>query len=108
MERERVEVEFFDAIGVDDYIARAGQEPKFYGNFTLSVADMARLGAGQGEAPADCGTRAFCERINAQQSGLDLHCIELTDEMLAYEKARRQFGERCEADGTLRVRPERD
>lgn len=108
MAREHAEIEFFRSIGVDDYIARAGQEPTFFGNFTLSVADMARLGLREVDAPADYGTPAFCQRFNAQQPGLALHCVALTDEMLAYEAARRRLGERCGPDGRLSVRPERE
>lgn len=107
-ERERVELEFFASIGVDDYIARVGQEPRFYGNFTLTVADMARFGVRDVQASDDYGTAAFCARVNAAEPGLGLHCVEVTDAMLAHEAARRRLGERCEADGTLRIRPERE
>ena len=108
MARENAEIEFFRSIGVDDYIARAGQEPTFFGNFTLTVADMARLGLRNVEAPDDYGKPAFCDRINAQMPGLDLHCVSLTVDMLAYESDRRRLGERCEPDGRLSVRPERE
>ena len=87
-------------------VARAGQEPTFHGNFTLTPDGMARLGLRQVEAPPDYGTPAFCERRNASEPRLRLHCIAVTDQMLAYEEKRRRLGEQCAADGTLYVSQE--
>jgi hypothetical protein len=107
--RERVaDLEFFRDIGVDDYIARVGQEPRFFGNFTLSVADMARFGVTGVEAPPGYGSAEFCREINHERPYPDLHCVAVTDEMLAYERTRRVKGEICQSDGTLRIRTERD
>jgi len=106
--RRAQDLAFFRFVGVDDYIARAGQEPHFYGNFTLSVAGMARLGLKNVDAPDDYASPQFCERVNRQRPTLGLHCIALTDQMLAYERARRAKGEVCQPDRTLRIRTERD
>lgn len=101
--RRQAEIEFFASIGTDDYIARAGQEPRFYGNFTMTVEDMAKFGVRNVTAPPDYGTRDFCRAVN-QQRGTDLHCIAVTDQDIAYERARRALGEACQPDGTLRIR----
>lgn len=101
-------LEFFRDIGVDDYIARVGQEPRFFGNFTLSVVDMARFGVTGVEAPPGYGSAEFCREINHERPYLNLYCVAVTDEMLAYERTRRVKGEICQSDGTLRIRTERD
>jgi hypothetical protein len=106
--RQQADLAFFASVGVDEYITRAGQEPRFFGNFTLKVRDMARFGLSDVEAPDDYGTEAFCRRVNARRPGLRLRCIAVTDRMLAYERARRAFGEVCQPDGTLRIRTPRD
>lgn len=100
---ERDELAFFASIGIDDYIARAGQEPRFHGNFTMTVEDMAKFGVRNVTAPADYGTRDFCRVVN-QRRGTDLHCIAVTDQHVAYERARRELGEACQVNGTLRIR----
>ncbi|XVO23279.1 MAG: hypothetical protein HEQ15_12960 [Betaproteobacteria bacterium] len=106
--RREAELAFFASVGVDDYIARVGQEPKFYGNFTMSVDAMAMFGLRGVKAPADYGSRRFCQRINRARPEGQLHCIAVTDHMLAYERARRALGEVCQPDGTLRVRTSLD
>jgi hypothetical protein len=106
LQRQTMEATFAQTVGIDDYIARAGQEPQFYGNFTMSVADMARFGLHPVDAPPDYGSTAFCERAS-RKHGLPLHCIAITDQMLAYEHARRALGEVCQPDGTLRIRTSR-
>lgn len=99
---------FFQSIGVDEYITRAGQEPVFVedGWFTYDIATMATFGLHDVTALAkDYGTREFCSRLNASRSGgKRLTCLAVTDEMLSYERTRRERGEECQADGTLRVR----
>lgn len=102
------DLEFFHDIGVDDYIARVGQEPRFFGNFTLSVIDMARFGVTGVEAPPGYGSAEFCREINHERPYPDLYCVAVTDQMLAYERTRRVKGEICQSDGTLRIRTERD
>ncbi|MBS3895314.1 hypothetical protein [Silanimonas sp.] len=102
------DLEFFRGIGVDDYITRVGQEPRFFGNFTLSVDDMARFGVTGVEAPPGYGSAEFCREINHKRPYLNVHCVAVTDQMLAYEQTRRVMGEICQSDGTLRIRTERD
>lgn len=99
---------FFESIGVDEYITRAGQEPVFVedGWFTYDIATMARFGLHDVTALAkDYGTEEFCARLNKNGNRRKrLTCLTVTDEMLSYERARRDKGETCQADGTLRVR----
>jgi hypothetical protein len=99
---------FFKEIGVNDYIARAGQEPVFYGNFTMTVSDMAKFGLVNVKAPPGYGTRQYCRAANRRNPSMTVHCIAVTDKMLAYERARRTLGEVCQPDGTLRNRTTRD
>jgi hypothetical protein len=106
--RREAELAFFASVGVDDYIARVGQEPKFHGNFTMTVDAMAKFGLTGVNAPADYGSRRFCQRINRARPEAQLHCIDVTDHMLAYERARRALGEVCQPNGTLRIRTSRD
>ena len=101
--RRREDTAFFASIGVDEYITRVGQEPRFFGNFTLSPSDMALFGVVGVEAPVNYGTAAFCSSVNARRPTLQLHCIEVTHQMLAYERARRALGEVCHPDGTLAI-----
>ncbi|MBS3896710.1 hypothetical protein [Silanimonas sp.] len=100
------DLEFFRDIGVDDYIARVGQEPRFFGDFTLSVVDMARFGVTGVEAPPGYGSAEFCREINHERPYPNLYCVAVTDQMLAYERTRRVKGEICQSDGTLRIRTE--
>ncbi len=100
---QREEQAFFDQIGVSSYLPRAGQEPWRFGNgnFTLTVADMARFGVGNVTAPPGYGTTDFCAARNRAEPAERLYCLQLTDELLAYEQARRSKGEACTADGRL-------
>ncbi|MFY7863511.1 hypothetical protein [Roseateles sp.] len=106
--RQAEDVRFFRTIRVDEYIARAGQEPKNFGNFTMPVSSMQRLGLSAIDAPSDYGTPQYCARVASKRPSLQLHCIVVTEEMLSYERARRTHGELCAADGTLQVRPPTD
>jgi hypothetical protein len=101
--RQREDASFFASIGIDEYITRVGQEPRFIGNFTLSPSDMALFGVVGVEAPVNYGTAAFCSSVNAKRPTLRLHCVEVTPRMLAYERARRALGEICNPDGTLTI-----
>lgn len=105
--RRTQDLNFFSTVGVNEYIARAGQEPKNYGNFTMTEASMRRLGLQRIEAPKNYGTPAYCAMVSAKRPSLGLQCIEVTDEMLAYEKARLALGEVCTPDGTLQVNTSR-
>lgn len=105
--RRAQDLHFFSTVGVNEYIARAGQEPKNYGNFTMTEASMRRLGLQRIEAPKNYGTPAYCAMVSAKRPSLGLQCIEVTDEMLAYEKARLALGEVCTPDGTLQVNTSR-
>lgn len=100
--RRQTELAFFASIAVDDYIARVGQEPRYYGNFTMTVDDMAQFGVRSVTAPPGYGTREFCRTLTRQR-GTDLHCVAVTDRLIAYERARRALGEVCQQDGTLRI-----
>jgi len=104
--RQKADADFFASIGVDEYITRVGQEPRFFGNFTMTIRDMARFGLNQIEAPPDYGEEAFCRRINARRPSLQLTCLVVSDDMLAYERARRAFGEVCAPDGSLVIATE--
>ena len=99
---------FFQSLNVDEYITRAGQEPVFVenGQFTYDIATMARFGI-HDVTPwrDDYGSPEFCALGNkSSRKGRKLTCLIVTEEMLSYELARRQKGEECQADGTLRVR----
>ena len=95
------ERDFFARIGVDEFVARIGQEPNFYGDFTMTVADMSRFGITNVEAPEDYGKAQFCQRFMDSRNGRVLHCLEVTDEALAFEEARREYGESCTEEGRL-------
>lgn len=96
---------FFDSIGVDEYITRAGQEPNFLrGDFTYDVATMEAFGLRNIAAPDGYGTEAWCRLANAGRSKTRLNCVKVTEEMLLHERARRERGEECQADGTLRIK----
>lgn len=98
------ERQFFDSIGVNPYITRAGQEPVLHpGDHTYSVADMQRLGLISITAPDGYGTSSWCEQY-IPKTGLSVACIVVTDEMLDYERSRMTLGEECQSDGTLKVR----
>lgn len=101
--RRQRDLEFFERIGVDEFITRAGQEPVFHGNFTMSVAAMARFGLTNVEAPPDYGSPAYCAAVNRTRPTLRLHCLEVTDRLIAYERARRALGEVCRPDGRLEI-----
>lgn len=101
---QEAELAFFRTVGVDEYLARVGQEPVPIGDFTLTVEDMARLGLRGVQAAPDYGTEAFCARVRRDRPEMALHCVRMTDEMLAHERARRERGETCRPDGTLRTR----
>ena len=107
-QRRAEDLAFFKEVGVDDYIASAGQEPVFYGNFTMTVSDMAKFGLVNVKAPPGYGTRPYCRAVNRQNPSMTVNCIAVTDKMLAYERARRVLGEVCQPDGTLRIRTTRD
>jgi len=100
MDRER---EFFQSVGVDEYIARVGQEPVFHGDFTLSVADMRLFGVTEVYAESDYGSQAFCERMGAA-TGERLACVAVIPDALAHEEMRRRNGEVCNQDGRLTVK----
>ncbi len=99
--RQQADLEFFATVGVDEYITRVGQEPRFFGNFTLIVQDMAFFGLTGVDAPADYGSTSFCHRVNARRPTLQLSCVKVADDMVAYERARRALGEICAPDGSL-------
>ena len=102
-ERERA---FFESIGVNAYITRAGQEPvPHVADYTYDVPSMERLGLGNITAPEGYGTPAWCERINQGAAFRRVECLVVTEEMLRYERDRIQRGEECQPDGTLKVRP---
>jgi hypothetical protein len=107
-QRRAEDLAFFKEVGVNDYITRAGQEPVFYGNFTMTVSDMAKFGLVNVKAPPGYGTRQYCRALNRRNPSMTVHCIAVTDKMLAYERARRTLGEVCQSDGTLRNRTTRD
>lgn len=94
---------FFERIGVNEFITRAGQEPVFHGNFTMSVEAMARFGLTNVEAAPDYGTPAYCAAVNQKRPTLGLHCLEVTDRIIAYERARRALGEVCNSEGRLEI-----
>lgn len=98
VEREQV---FFSAAGVDEFIARVGQEPVFHGNFTMAVEGMELFGLTNVSAPPGYGTTAFCERFNADFPAFSLYCLSVSSEHWAHEEARRRYGEICSEDGRL-------
>jgi len=50
------------------------------------------------------GSAAWCEQVNKGASRT-IGCAAVTAEMLEYDRARKERGEECQADGTLKVRP---
>ena len=104
-ERERA---LYAQVGVSSLLTRAGQEPKFLGrNVTHSVEDMERLGLRGVTAEHGYGKPSFCKQVNKDRPSLALVCLEITPEMIAYERARVALGEECASDGTLRIRTRR-
>lgn len=101
--RQQSEYEFYELIGVNDYIARVGQEPKYYGNFTLSVEHMLTFGVTNVQAPKNYGSNEYCEIFNKSHPNLRVSCISVTEVHLKYESDRKRFGERCSHDGTLTI-----
>ena len=99
--RRQREQDFYQLIGVSDYIARVGQEPEYYGNFTMSVKDMLQFGVTNVQAAKNYGEVEYCDNINKTNSGALLSCIAVTPEHFKYEQYRKQFGEVCADDGTL-------
>lgn len=98
---------FFASIGVDEYITRAGQEPRlFAGYVTYDVATMEGFGLRDVTAPPDYGTEGWCQLANSGGPKTRLNCVKVTDEMLSHERARRERGEECRADGTLHIKAE--
>lgn len=105
-ERER---SLYTQLGVSSMLNRAGQEPNFIGrNVTHSVKDMERLGLKDVTAESGYGTVSFCKQVNKDRPSLGLVCLEITPEMIAYERARVALGEECGPDGTLRIRTGRN
>jgi len=106
----RHQAEFFESIGVNEYITRAGQEPVVRpggftsDSFTYDVATMDQFGMRDITAEEDYGTAAWCERVN-KGAKRTIGCIAVTQEMLEYERARKERGEECQANGTLKIRP---
>jgi hypothetical protein len=105
-ESQMEDLAFYRHIGVDDYIARVGQEPDFLGrNFTVSIADMALFGIRNVTAADKAyGTKKFCKAFTAQNPKKDVYCLKVTANHLAYELARRAQGETCTTEGTLKIR----
>jgi hypothetical protein len=54
-------------------------------------------------AAENYGDQAFCDSVNLNRPTIQLHCLPVTDQMLAYERARRAVGEVCLPDGTLAI-----
>jgi hypothetical protein len=105
--RER-QARFFASIGVNEYITRAGQEPVllpggFTSDFTYDVPTMERFGLTDVVAPEGYGTAAWCANLNKKLKE-PIGCVTVTDEMLAYDRVRKERGEECLPDGTLRTR----
>jgi hypothetical protein len=104
-EWSRREAALFKAVGVSNYITRAGQEPVFVGgDFTYTVEDMRKFGLENVVAEPGYGTEAFCRRAAIERPSLRLKCLPVTPQMLAYETARLSMGEVCREDKTLQVR----
>lgn len=101
--RRQREYDFYQLIGVNDYIARVGQEPKNYGNFTMPVKHMLKFGVANVQAPKDYGEVGYCNNFNKLNSALALSCISVSEEHFNYENDRQKFGERCSHDGTLTI-----
>ncbi len=106
----RHQAEFFESIGVNEYITRAGQEPVVRpggytsDNFTYDVPTMERFGLHDITAAEGYGTAAWCERVN-KGAKRSIGCVSVTEAMLEFDRVRRERGEECQVDGTLKVRP---
>ncbi|MCH8537198.1 MAG: hypothetical protein LAT66_05425, partial [Alkalimonas sp.] len=98
--RER-EQAFFQRIGVNEFIARVGQEPVFVGDFTMTVADMHKFGVTNVSAPSAYASAEHCQTM--QTTKPSLACIAVTAAHFDYEQARRRYGEVCAEDGTLLI-----
>jgi hypothetical protein len=107
--RER-QAQFFASIGVNEYITRAGQEPVNLaigfasGSYTYDVPTMQRFGLEHVQAVEGYGTEAWCAAIN-KDAKRPIGCVRVTDEMLEFDRARKERGEQCQPDGTLITRP---
>ena len=96
--RER---EFYALVGVDEFIARIGQEPEYHGNFTMKITDMAKFGVENVQAPPSYGTQTFCEDFGAKHPGSATVCLEVTSYLIEHEMNRRIYGEVCNENGLL-------
>ena len=101
--RQQSEYDFYQLIGVNDYIARVGQEPYYHGNFTMPVKYMLAFGVTNVKAPENYGSGQYCETFNTLNPNLKISCISVTVEHFKYESDRQKFGERCNHDGTLQI-----
>jgi hypothetical protein len=97
----RREHDFYQLIGVNDYITRVGQEPEYYGNFTISVEHMRSFGVTNVQASPNYASDEYCEIFNNSHPDLKLNCISVTEVHLKYESDRKNFGERCDLEGKL-------
>lgn len=102
--------QFFTSIGVNEYITRAGQEPVNLtaglasGSYTYDLPTMQRFGLQHIQAVEGYGTEAWCAAVN-KDAERPIGCVQVTDEMLEFDRARKGRGEECQPDGTLAVRP---
>lgn len=106
--RQKREHDFYELIGVNDYIARVGQEPKNYGDFTMPVKYMQQFGVTNIYAPKNYAEVDYCESFNKLNPGIALSCISVSETHFEYENDRKMFGERCAHDGTLIINKNSD
>lgn len=108
--RER-QAQFFASVGVNEYITRAGQEPVNLaggfasGSYTYDVPTMQRFGLEHIQVADGYGTEAWCSAIN-KDAARPIGCVQVTDDMLEFDRLRKERGEECQPDGTLARRPE--
>jgi hypothetical protein len=107
--RKRHEL-FFNSIGVNEYMTRAGQEPLNLtaglasGSYTYDLPTMQRFGLHNIQAVEGYGTEAWCSAIN-KDAERPIGCVQVTGEMLEYDRVRKERGEECQPDRTLATRP---
>jgi hypothetical protein len=80
--------DFFERVGVSEYVTRLGQEPFHYkAAWTISIPDMERFGIRNVEGPTLYGSPKYCsEWVLSNKPRLPVKCLNLTPEMLELMK----------------------
>jgi hypothetical protein len=80
--------DFFERIGVNEYVTRLGQEPFDYkAPWTISIVSMARFGIRNVEGPPSYGLPSYCaEWLLRNRLSSPVKCLRLTAGMIKHMK----------------------